>query len=431
MLLARFLGSWKARGCVDFVRIVIDEVQNALEGVPARCENTWRPLMRRLFDHPVQLIFMTATMPEYLRAEYRALIDRPDITILCEGSDRPNVAFHFIPASVELTTMARAEPKEYQYQDVVYALIVSLLSFMQQPDNAVGCILVFFVSPDMVQSFAEQHGYLWHTSNCTKVALQETLDAWGPQSPVLVGTTALAEGLDFNVRHVIVGNVVFGHTTITQMLGRAGRDGLPSDLFFVGHHGVDTHPPLVTGKPGHDAQHALNSTAGCQRKLSMQSMDGESLEGLEAYDCANPPSTISGAINPCGNCDPEGIHRLGRLAVGAATAAHVQAQQTSQASASAKLHRHTSGTSTNSGLFATSRAVSSASSIEYFSSQGPLSTAQQRALDDADAAAKEEQVSTSILNAHTYSFFPRRERGSRSGSSSQWAGSMRTSMNTT
>lgn len=110
-----------------------------------------------------------------------------------------------------------------------------------------------------------------------------------------------------------------------QMLGRTGRDGLPSDLFFIGHHGADIYHPTSTGNPLTDAQHALNAIQSCQCHFTMMSMDGPN---LGAYECKYPLDTTHDQVQPCSNCAPTKIHCLAAvLAVLAATQAHLHLLQ--------------------------------------------------------------------------------------------------------
>lgn len=193
-----WLVAWDKQSFPSFNHIVIDEFHNTLEGVPQRCKNTWEPLLKKLFVFNVQLILLTATMPPYLRPQYQTLLGRSNFSILAESSDRPNIAYHFVPSSKALTKKANTHPQDYQYQDIVQELLLSLISIIETSATPQDCILVFFPTPTIVESFAEEHSYLWHDSNRTKLTLQTTLDSWNAavQRQVLIGTTALAEGLN-------------------------------------------------------------------------------------------------------------------------------------------------------------------------------------------------------------------------------------------
>lgn len=320
-----WLKEWDSR-CVPHNRIILDEIQDSGEGVPARREKTYQPLMQKLKEFNVQLIMLTATMPDYLRADYRQLFDREDFTLFSESSDRPNVGYHFGTASEVLTQKAKKDYSKYQYQDVVQNLICKLIAKISSSTSTHDHILVFFSTPDIIQSFAEGHGYLWHNSTKTHTGLQATLDAWDAhQSKVLVGTTSLAQGVNRDsVCYVIVANVYYGHTILVQMLGRAGRNGGPSDLFFIGPYGANTIAPFTLNKPGVAAQHNLNAYPGCQRKFSMVSMDGPD---HPAYSCLDPPDLEHGPVQPCGNCAPaSALHQLFMSSVVKATATHIRSQ---------------------------------------------------------------------------------------------------------
>lgn len=293
-------------------------------------------------------------MPEYLLPLYQSRLGRADFNVCKLSSDRPNVAFHFVPAYAELSPPRR----NYHYEDIVHALIRLLTPIIVASPTPNGRILVFFSSTSTVKSFAEQHRYLWHSSERSKIGLDATLAAWDAgHSRVLVGTTSLAQGLDRDdVRVVIVANVLYGHTTLTQMLGRAGRDEFHSDLFFIGPHGTNKQPPRTSPNPSIDAQHRINAETGCQRQLSMLLMDGP---GLQPYCC------LDGFAHRCGNCDPAGLQRVALQAVNSAQQVYSRGMQTnSQSSGSARLNVRQS-TSTTSLLMSTS-AHSSTSSISSF-----------------------------------------------------------------
>lgn len=328
-----------------------------MEGVQKRIDTVWIPLVAMLLKFYVQVIFTTATMPPDMVQSYRQLLGRYDFNIIRVSSDRSNVAFHMIPSYPEPFPARR----DYHFEDVVHALIRVFTALITESSTPNDRILVFFSRTQTVETFAEAHNYLWHSSKRGKIGLDATLAAWDDgTSRVLVGTTSLAQGLDRpNVRIVIVANAVFGHTTLTQMLGRAGRNGLPADLFFIAPNGTDKRPPYISNDPSVAAQLNLNAEAGCQRRFSMEYMDGP---GLKPYSCHDSTA------HPCGNCAPNDIHLTTVLAVREAQKIQAQMQNRARASDSnVRASRSTASLSTIS-----SRAgASSMSSIESFPSLSP------------------------------------------------------------
>lgn len=309
----------------DFERIVIDEGHDMQEGVKARIETTWNELAEALFAYKAQLIILTATLPPYLVPAYQKQLRRDDFNIIREPSDRPNIAYHYILSYV------RAISDAYNYEDIIQQLVSSLTNRITQSSTPSDRILVFFPGREMVEAFGTAHEYLWYHSCCTKSALAQRLASWDRlDSRVLVATTAMAQGLDrSNVRYVIAANVPYGISTVAQMMGRAGRDGLASDMFFIGPAII----PLDLSTRWHEdsilAQHHLNSTDTCQRHILATSLDGPKL----SYQCITEGSTVVN-INPCGTCAPRSaMHRLALEAVENARVTY--ASQSSEFSAAA------------------------------------------------------------------------------------------------
>ncbi|KAF7965750.1 hypothetical protein HWV62_42010 [Athelia sp. TMB] len=425
-----FLIQWDSRGLPPFKRVFIDEIQDGCEGVPGRIKNTWKPLFQMLRGHHAQIILTTATLPPYLMPQYRELLDRDDFNVIREGCDRPNVAFHYIPGYD--TSQFEARPREnYHHQDVVLQLIRLLTAIIDRSLTPNDRIMVFFPHVKTVRSFAEDNGFLWHDSSRTKLALQDTLSRWqGGTCRTLITSMAMAQGIDHpDIRYLIAADVFYGLGAVTQILGRGGRDELPSDFFFIGPHGADQQPPPRTGNPALDAQHQLNAESECQRRFAMTTMDGPV---VAAYSCLDEIEGERGVVHPCGTCQPDGIHHVGLLAVRAASREYLRRLQASSPLTAS--HKPTSTvlpsvnarrvSSTSLGDKQPSRSIlpanasvttkpvfsrPPANSQNYFSSQSqPLSTAELRALDAAEQSAITPKVmfhsSTSTSFAHPLSF---------------------------
>lgn len=106
--------------------------------------------------HHTQIIITTVTMPPCMVPLYRKLLGHNDFNIIRDSSDRPNVAFHFIPAYPEPSLPCR----DYYYEDIVHALIRVFTSLILASTTPQDCILVFFPHTRTVQTFAESHHYL-------------------------------------------------------------------------------------------------------------------------------------------------------------------------------------------------------------------------------------------------------------------------------
>lgn len=313
LYMRRWYLGWLLRDNPSYERIIVDEGHDMQEGVKARIEEVWDRLGEALFAHKAQIIILTGTLPRYLIDAYQKQLQRDDMNIIREPSDRRNNAYHSVVA------YARSSFESYHYGDITEQLIVNLTRHIEQSSTPDDRILVFFPSRDVVEAFGTAHNYLWYHSRCTKSAMADTLESWDRHDyRVLIATTAMAQGLDRRLRYVIAANVVYGITTIAQMMGRAGRDGQPSDMIFIGPPTV----PLDVDVPWHEdsilAQHQLHTTTTCQREVMMTSLDGPS----NTYQCLINGSTAVD-IHPCGICAPQSpVHLLALQAVETARRAY-------------------------------------------------------------------------------------------------------------
>lgn len=239
----------------------------------------------------MQLIFMTGTIPPTYVKLYFQLLGRPDFVIFRLPSDRWNVSLHHIPAY-------RQPTRAYFHEDIVLRLIEVLNAL---PTATKGRILVFFPYTETIEHFADTNGYLWyHSKEGTKLRLQEVLQAWdsGPCN-VLVASTAMAQGMDIaDVRYVIVVDIHYGVSTLSQMMGRAGRDDEPSAAYFIGHQSkVEASDLNLFAVPGKE----------CLRKIMMGHLDGQDY----AFTCKNAPYYVQ----YCGICNPKSeTHQMGSAA---------------------------------------------------------------------------------------------------------------------
>lgn len=301
--------NWVLRQGGPFNRVFVDEFHDANEGVKERIELVWSMVVQGLRALSAQVLLLTATMPPHLVHMYQQLLQRNDFNIIRESSDRPNLAYHFLPG------YQPAHREHYHYEDIVQDLIVSLCDRIATSTRPRDRILVFFSNLPSVKSFADAHGYLMHHSGRSKEELKDTLSRWDSgHCPVIVSTTAMAQGFDRrDVRYTIVANVLYGMTLLSQMMGRCGRDGLQGEMFFIGPPGTDDHAPDHWDLKSADAQKLLNTIKTCQRYFTIKHMDGAQF----AYSCITPPNLIP--VNPCGNCAPESeLHTLGLMSVATA-----------------------------------------------------------------------------------------------------------------
>lgn len=163
-------------------------------------------------------------------------------------------------------------------------------------------MLVFFGAQADVEIFAKEnscavyHSKLWQPGNTKSY----NLDLWDRgESKVMACTTAFAQGIDrSNVRYVVIFRPTYGLLVNNQMLGRAGRDGKESHVFFV------TDATAIASFRGAKAVKAqcleeLDDVVHgneCRRYSTTLCMDGVDL----AVRCTDKPRGV-----PCDVCAPD------------------------------------------------------------------------------------------------------------------------------
>lgn len=236
----------------------------------------------------MQIALLSATIPPHLLVIFIkpfGIKDR-DLAKLRSSTNRPEIGTHLIPVQPIVA--------QRSLQSLVHALKGRLLDEER--------MLVFFSSQGDAESFASQarcavyHSNLWEPGN-TKAY---NLDLWDRgESKVMACTTAFAQGIDrSNIRYVVIFRPAYGLIVNSQMMGRAGRDGKESHVFFVTDADrITSFRGLKTGK-----EHCLEELdevvhgQKCRRYSTMLCMDGEDL----ATRCTEEPRGV-----PCDVCSPD------------------------------------------------------------------------------------------------------------------------------
>jgi hypothetical protein len=163
-------------------------------------------------------------------------------------------------------------------------------------------ILVFFGAQADVEIFAKKnrcavyHSQLWQAGNTKSY----NLDLWDRgESKVMACTTAFAQGIDrSNVRYVVIFRPAYGLLVNNQMLGRAGRDGKESHVFFVTDaSGIASFrgTKAVKSQCVEELDDVVHGNE-CRRYSTTLCMDGVDL----AVRCTDKPRGV-----PCDVCAPD------------------------------------------------------------------------------------------------------------------------------
>ncbi|KAG1835871.1 hypothetical protein F4604DRAFT_1944010 [Suillus subluteus] len=298
-----------------FSRVYVDEFHDVVNCHPNRTVR-WKVLAKQFGRMKIQIILLSATMPPHLLNIFVKPfgIKVKDLAKLRSSTNRPEIGMHLIPVQ----PIAAHE----SLRKLVHALKERLLDEER--------MLVFFGSQVDTEFFASQtkcaayHSNLWQAGN-TKAY---NLDLWDRgESKVMACTTAFAQGIDrSNIRYVVIFRPTYGLIVNNQMMGRAGRDGEESHVFFVTDADrITTFRGCKTGRENcieelDDVVHGRE----CRRYSTMVCMDGIDL----ATRCTEEPRGV-----PCDVCSPDGL--MQRFAMEAIASPFTMAKDSSNGGADA------------------------------------------------------------------------------------------------
>jgi Helicase conserved C-terminal domain len=224
----------------------------------------------------------------------------------------PHQLGHFVkPFGIKVTDLAQVRSSTNRPEIGIHVIHVQPIAARQSLAHLVHALnarltdeermLVFFSSQGDTTLFASQntcavyHSELFEPGN-TKAY---NLDLWDRgECKVMACTTAFAQGMDrSNVRYVVIFRPAYGLTVNNQMMGRAGRDGRESHVFFVTDaEGITSFRGVkVAQKHCIDQLQDVVHGEECRRYTTMLCMDGEDL----AARCTENSDWI-----PCDVCVP-------------------------------------------------------------------------------------------------------------------------------
>jgi len=239
-----------------------------LTGHPER-QVAWDLLVDQFNAVNIQMILMSATIPPDLVGSFLKAfkMKRDEVMEVRSSTNRKEIGMHVIRVP--------SHPQGQAFQAL--KSLVNALSLRLQDDER---MLVFFSSHQLVENFSKSvncavyHSGLVGDPGNSK---NDNLRLWDSGKPkVMACTTAFAQGVDrSNVRYVVIYRPFYGLLTNNQMLGRAGRDGKESYVFFV----TDQSPTVSSNSKQHTTPYVkeLDDVIHgefCRRYTNMLSMDG-------------------------------------------------------------------------------------------------------------------------------------------------------------
>lgn len=237
------------------------------------------------------VILLSATVPPHLVGRFAEAfkMKKDELIEIRSSTDRPEIGMHVVRI-----------PAQTIHSDAFDALI-------RLTDKLSACLkegermLAFFNSNDEADSYANKTGSaVYHSKLYARGNTRaDNLGRWDKgHTRIMACTTAFAQGVDRpNVRFVVIFKPSFGLLAINQMLGRAGRDGKPSHVFFLTVGNVilsSSNVEDAKDRCSKELEVLVNSNC-CRRHTNTKYMDGEVL-GM---------TCIEGHGIQCDICDPQ------------------------------------------------------------------------------------------------------------------------------
>ena len=268
----------------------IDECHDALTGHPDRADK-WNALASRFSRRKIPIVLMSATVPPHLTHRFATAfhIKQEELMEIRSSTNRPEIGMHVV----------RIKPGLPSHVNGSLERLVHMLSQRLAEHER---MLVFFPSQHEAQAYAERtrcavyHSQLFEEGNTRT----DNLRRWDEgQTKIMACTTAFAQGIDRpNIRSVVIFKPTFGLLTVNQMLGRAGRDGQKSHVFFLTVGDTITTTKSTNLNEAKDRclkeLELLINGNRCRRSINSLHMDGDIL-GTRCDETHG---------EPCDVCDP-------------------------------------------------------------------------------------------------------------------------------
>lgn len=241
--------------------------------------------LKDFFPDTIMAAF-TATADKATRTDIADKLTRGDCKIIVRGFDRPNLF---------LSVSQKYEPKS------------NLLSYLESRKGKCGIVYCFSrKETDDIASYLNKHGFnalAYHAGKSADYRKEAQEKFMAIDGLVMVATIAFGMGIDkTNVRYVVHMSLPGSIEAFYQEIGRAGRDGCPSDttIFYGLSDIIKRQKMIFNGEEDEkfklfeykrlEALIGYCETTSCRRKALLAYFDEEMDRCENCDNCLNPPT---------------------------------------------------------------------------------------------------------------------------------------------
>ena len=234
------------------------------------------------------IVALTATADRITQADIVKLLNITDNRFI-SSFDRPNLSLTVAPAQKRIQVIDNFIAERPDSSGIIYTLSRKMAENLSAKLNAKGYNTAFY-----------------HAQLPPKERAQVQEDFINDRIPIICATIAFGMGIDkSNVRWVMHYNLPKNIEGFYQQIGRAGRDGLPSDTVLFYTYGdlellqkfaMDSGQPEIQLEKLKRMQQYAEATT-CRRKILLSYFNEQLEENCGNCDvCNNPPKTVDGSV---------------------------------------------------------------------------------------------------------------------------------------